>query len=134
MFKVFVNGTFDLLHIGHIELLKYAKSHDNSCVYVAIDSDERVKSLKGDNRPINTEEERKYYLKSLKFVDDVIVFNTDQELKNIIKMYSPDIMIKGSDYKGKEIIGAEYCKEIKFYERIQQYSTSKSIQYIVNRR
>jgi D-beta-D-heptose 7-phosphate kinase/D-beta-D-heptose 1-phosphate adenosyltransferase len=131
--KILVNGTFDLLHIGHISLLEYAKSFPDSFVYVLIDSDERVKSLKGTNRPILNEQERLKFLSSLRFVDKVDIFNSDIELSNLIKDYRPDLMIKGSDYKNKSIIGAEYCKEIKFYERIEKYSTTKTIQHIINR-
>jgi D-beta-D-heptose 7-phosphate kinase/D-beta-D-heptose 1-phosphate adenosyltransferase len=131
--KVIVNGTFDLLHIGHIKLLEYAKSLPNAYVYVLIDSDRRVKELKGLDRPIHTAYERAYFLNALKSVDQVAVFDSDQELSNCIKDYSPDVMVKGSDYKGKPIIGSEYCKEILFYDRIEQYSTTNKIQDIINR-
>jgi D-beta-D-heptose 7-phosphate kinase/D-beta-D-heptose 1-phosphate adenosyltransferase len=134
MKKIIVNGTFDLLHIGHIKLLEHARSYDNSFVYVLIDSDRRVKSLKGPDRPIYNEKERTVMLQSLKFVDKVDVFDTDDELINYIKMFGPDIMIKGSDYINKLIIGSDYCKEIKFYERIEEYATTKTIQRISNRR
>jgi len=134
MKKIIVNGTFDLLHIGHIKLLEHARSYDNSFVYVLIDSDRRVKSLKGPDRPIYNEKERTVMLQSLKFVDKVDVFDTDDELINYIKMFGPDIMVKGSDYINKLIIGSDYCKEIKFYERIEEYATTKTIQRISNRR
>lgn len=132
--KILVNGTFDILHLGHIKLLEYAKSFPQSYVYVLIDSDRRVRELKGSERPIHNEYERSSFLFALKFVDRVDVFDTDSELRDYVKNFAPDIMVKGSDYKGKQIIGAEYCKEIKFYDRLEKYSTTNKIQDIINRR
>lgn len=134
MKKIIVNGTFDIVHIGHLRLLAYARSIPDSFVYVLIDSDRRVKELKGSDRPINTEYERASLLSALKYVDRVDIFDTSDELSHLIKTYEPDIMVKGSDYKGKPIVGAEHCKEIIFYDRIEQYSSTKKIQYIANRR
>lgn len=134
MIKVIVNGSFDVLHVGHIRLLEYAKSFPKSFVYVLIDSDRRIKELKGKDRPINNEYERASLLFALKSVDKVDIFDSDQELIDYIKTYQPDIMVKGSDYIDKHIIGSQYCKEIKFYERIQKYSSTKKIQDIINRR
>lgn len=131
--KILVNGTFDLLHIGHLKLLEFAKSFSNSYLYVLIDSDDRVKKLKGNSRPIYNQLDRKFFLESLKFVDEVDIFNSDEELSEKIKSYSPDIMVKGSDYFNKHIIGQEYCKEIVFYERITDYSTTKTIKSIIDR-
>jgi D-beta-D-heptose 7-phosphate kinase/D-beta-D-heptose 1-phosphate adenosyltransferase len=102
-------------------------------VYVLTDSDRRIKKLKGEDRPINNEYERTSLLAALRSVDRVDVFDTDEELVNLIRDYKPDIMIKGSDYKGKPIIGAEFCKEIKFYDRLEKYSTTNKIQDITNR-
>ena len=133
MKKIVVNGSFDILHLGHLRLLAYAKSYPNSYVYVLIDSDRRIKELKGPDRPVNNEYERSNLLVSLRYVDRVDIFDTDQELIDCIKKFQPDLMIKGSDYKGKSIIGGEYCKEIKFYDRLESYSTTKTIQRITNR-
>lgn len=132
--RVLVNGTFDILHLGHIKLLEYARSFPRSYVYVLIDSDRRVRQLKGRTRPIHNEYERSSFLFALKFVDRVDVFDTDDELRDYIKNFAPDIMVKGSDYRDKHIIGAEYCKEIKFYDRLEKYSTTKKIQDIITRR
>lgn len=129
MKKIIVNGTFDIVHLGHLELLNYAKSMGDYLT-VCIDSDIRVKEKKGDGRPINTEIERKTLLENLKCVDEVKIFSTDQELLDTIR--ENDIMVKGSDYKGKSVIGEKYCKVI-YYERIEQYSTTKKIQSIINR-
>ena len=133
MTKVIVNGTFDILHLGHINLLQNAKSYPNAYVLVLIDSDRRVKQLKGTNRPVHSEYERASMLFALKAVDRVEIFDTDEELIEFIKNFNPDVMVKGSDYRGKPIIGEEYCKEIKFYDRLDKYSTTNKIQDIINR-
>jgi D-beta-D-heptose 7-phosphate kinase/D-beta-D-heptose 1-phosphate adenosyltransferase len=100
---------------------------------VAIDSDRRVKELKGDDRPINSQQDRQTLLSNIKVVDLVDIFDTDEELIELIKLYKPDIMLKGSDWKGKPIIGESYCKKIEYYDRIEEYSTTKTIQRITNR-
>ena len=133
MTKVVVNGTFDILHLGHLKLLEYARGFPDSYVLVLTDSDRRIKELKGNNRPINNEYERSSMLFALKYVDRVEIFDTDQELIDLIKRFEPDIMVKGSDYQDKPIIGAEYCKQIKFYDRLGNYSTTKTIQDITSR-
>lgn len=130
MKKIFVNGTFDLLHEGHIALINYAKSLGDE-LNVAIDSDERVKRLKGENRPINDQKERSTLLINLKAVDNVYIFDTDDELEYLVSIH--DIMVKGSDYKDKSIIGQDVCKELVFFDRIDGYSTTQKIQDITDR-
>lgn len=132
--KIIVNGSFDIVHYGHLKLLEYARSFSNSFVYVLIDTDERIAELKGPTRPINKLYERMFLLKSLKYVDDVDSFGSDLELNTLIKEYEPDVMIKGSDYRNQKIIGAEYCKEVIFYDRLEPYSTTQKIQNIASRR
>jgi rfaE bifunctional protein nucleotidyltransferase chain/domain len=133
MTRVFVNGTFDIVHRGHLEMLEYACSLGDE-VLVAIDSDRRVQELKGSARPINNQIDRQFMLESLKYVDKVCIFDSDQELVDTIKQYGVDIMVKGSDYKGYPIIGQEYCKQIEFFKLKDEYSTTKTIQDITNRR
>lgn len=130
MKKVFVNGTFDLLHEGHIALINYAKTLGEE-LNVAIDSDERVKKLKGEDRPINNQQERSKLLINLKSVDNVYIFDTDEELEYLVSIH--DAMVKGSDYKDKPIIGKDVCKELVFFDRIDGFSTTQKIQDIINR-
>lgn len=129
--KIFVNGTFDILHRGHLEMLQYAASLGDALV-VAIDSDRRVKELKGDTRPINNQEDRKFMLDCIKGVSRTYVFDSDEQLTEMIKIYEPDIMVKGADYRYKPIIGKEHCKEIVFYAHTG-HSTTNTIQDIINR-
>jgi D-beta-D-heptose 7-phosphate kinase/D-beta-D-heptose 1-phosphate adenosyltransferase len=130
MRRVFVNGTFDILHRGHLELLLFAKQQGDFLT-VAIDSDERVKRLKGPQRPINSCNERMFMLECLRMVDTVLSFDTDEQLINMIQ--SHDLMIKGSDYINQPIVGSDVCKEIMFFNRIDEYSTTKIIQDITDR-
>jgi cytidyltransferase-like protein len=110
-------------------MLNYAKTLGDHLV-VAIDSDERVKRLKGPNRPINDVVERKVMLENLKAVDSVEIFDTDEDLINIIK--TCDIMVKGGDYKTLPIIGKEFVTVVLF-DRLNDYSSTKKIQHIIDR-
>jgi D-beta-D-heptose 7-phosphate kinase/D-beta-D-heptose 1-phosphate adenosyltransferase len=130
--KIIVNGTFDILHRGHVELLEYAKGL-GEFLLVCIDTDRRVTELKGQDRPVNNQDDRQFMLNGLKSVDAVWTFDSEEDLEQICKMYQPDIMVKGSDYQGKRIVGAKHCKEIKFVELVDGYSTTNIIQRIANR-
>ena len=130
--KIIVNGTFDLLHVGHIELLEYAKSLGDQLL-VCIDSDSRVKELKGESRPINTQDDRIKMLNALRCVDMVQVFDTKEKLIEQIELYQPDIMVKGSDYNGRSVVGEALCKQVIYYDRTE-HSTTKTIQSIIDRR
>lgn len=132
MSRIFVNGTFDIVHRGHLEMLTYARSLGDYLL-VAIDADQRVSELKGPQRPINNQTDRKFLLESLRFVDEVVIFTSGEDLERVIKHYQPDIMVKGSDYIDKPIIGSQYCKSIKFYNFVNGYSTTNTIQRIINR-
>ena len=130
--KVFVNGTFDLLHRGHIELLNYAMTQGGH-VCVGIDTDDRVGQMKGPTRPIHNQEERKFFLENLKAVDEVRFFSNDKELEGLVKSYQPDIMIVGSDWKDKSVIGSYWAAKLIFFDRIGEYATTKTIQDIIDR-
>jgi rfaE bifunctional protein nucleotidyltransferase chain/domain len=131
MTKIVVNGTFDILHPGHVAMLNYAKSL-GVYLLVLIDSDRRIRELKGNNRPVNNQRDRQFLLKNLKAVNDVWIFDSDEELVEKIKLSSPDIMVKGSDYIDRPILGQELVKKIEFYDRTE-HSTTKIIQDIINR-
>ena len=133
MTKVIVNGTFDILHRGHLMMLQHAKSLGDHLL-VAIDTDRRVKELKGENRPINNQDDRRYMLESLKCVNTVYFFDSKEELIEIMKEYQPDIYVKGSDWKHDRPSTAEqYCKQVIYYDRVDDYSTTNIIQSITNR-
>lgn len=125
--KIWVNGSFDILHIGHIRLLEYANLFGN--VRVGIDTDERIKEKKGSDRPYNTLEDRVEFLYSIKYVDSVVTFGSNDELIDRIREYSPDIMVIGDDYNYHNIIGIEYIPEVKFFEKIPGKSTTKILNY-----
>ena len=122
--NVWVNGCFDILHRGHIELLKFAKSQGDRLV-VGIDTDKRVKRLKGDKRPFNNAEDRKIFLQSIKYVDKVVVFGSDKDLEQHLIDNKIDVMIVGSDWRGKKVVGEQLLKKIVFFDRIKEYSTTK---------
>ncbi len=113
-------------------MLQFAKQ---KCDYlsVAIDTDVRVKLLKGHQRPINTQCDRMEFLMSLSAVDEVQMFSTDEELIDLIKLNNPDIMIVGSDYRGKKVIGSEHAHQLIFFNRIEGYSTSKIVEHSSDR-
>jgi D-beta-D-heptose 7-phosphate kinase/D-beta-D-heptose 1-phosphate adenosyltransferase len=131
--RVFVNGSFDILHTGHLDLLYYAKSLGKH-LHVAIDTDNRIAQHKGIDRPVVPLHIRKALMQSLKPVDSVSVFDTDEELINTIRSFEPDIMVKGSDWRGKPIIGSDFCKQIVYYERVNNESTTKIVQDFIDRR
>ena len=123
MSKIWVNGCFDVLHVGHIRLFKYAKSIGNY-LRVGIDSDERVRLLKGKDRPYNNQNIRVEFFNAISYIDDVVVFGSEEELRYSIQMYSPEVIVVGSEYKFKDVIGKEYSKNVSFFERVEGYSTS----------
>lgn len=125
---VFTNGCFDILHKGHVSYLQKAKELGDILV-VGLNSDCSVKALKGEERPINSQEDRAYLLASLECVDFVIIFDelTPYEL---IKEISPSILVKGADYEGKEVVGSEFAKEVRLLEFVEGKSTTNIIKKI----
>jgi D-beta-D-heptose 7-phosphate kinase/D-beta-D-heptose 1-phosphate adenosyltransferase len=131
--KVMVNGTFDILHRGHLQMLQYAKSLGNHLL-VAIDTDRRVKELKGNSRPINNQNDRRYMLESLRYVDTVYFFDSTEELIELMKKYQPDVYVKGSDWKkDRQSTAHQYCNKVIYYDRVENYSTTNTIQDIITR-
>jgi D-beta-D-heptose 7-phosphate kinase / D-beta-D-heptose 1-phosphate adenosyltransferase len=125
---VFTNGCFDILHIGHIKYLEKAKSYGDILI-IGLNSDISVRKLKGKNRPINNQVDRSYILASIEVVDYVIIFDESTPL-NLIKLIQPDILVKGGDYEGKQVVGQNISKELKIVEFFDGKSTSKTIERI----
>jgi D-beta-D-heptose 7-phosphate kinase/D-beta-D-heptose 1-phosphate adenosyltransferase len=123
MKKVWINGCFDVLHYGHFKLIDYAKSLGD--LMIGIDSDERIKKMKGDGRPFHTEGQRVFNLLQIKGVYNIVVFDSDDSLRNHLETYQPDIFVIGDEYMYKPIIGGEHAKEIKFFGKLDGFSTTK---------
>ena len=123
---VFTNGCFDILHSGHVKYLKEAKSFGDILI-VGLNSDESVKRLKGESRPINTFEDRATVLGALESVDFVVGFSDDTPYE-LIKAIKPDILVKGGDYEGKEVVGSDIAKETKLVQFVDGKSTTSIIQ------
>ena len=132
---VFTNGCFDLLHVGHIKYLSQAKDLGDILI-IGLNSDKSVKKLKGNNRPINSFEDRAKLLSALKSVDLVIMFE-EQTPENLIKEIIPDVLVKGGDYDIEEIVGYQtvidnggQVKTLSFYDG---YSSTNYIDKINKR-
>jgi len=124
--RIWLNGTFDVLHAGHIHLFQYAQNiAPNTHVCVGVDSDERVAQLKGDGRPINSLYNRTKFLQAIRYIDQVVTFNSDDELRAQIRTYNPHIMVIGDDYRGRTIIGEEFIPRVEYVERYDDLSSTK---------
>ena len=124
MKKVWMNGCFDVLHHAHFKMIEFASTFGDLLV-IGIDSDKRVKELKGDDRPFHSEEERKYNLEQIRGVKKVVIFDSATILEELIKTYEPDVFVIGSDYKNKPIVGEQYAKSIVYFNRMESFSTTK---------
>ncbi len=129
---VFTNGCFDILHLGHVEYLNEAKAQGDVLI-IGLNSDASVRKLKGADRPINNEDDRKKMLLNLKSVDAVQVFTEETPL-TIIKLIKPNTLVKGGDWKPEQIIGSEFVLanggEVKSLIFKDGYSTSNLIQAV----
>jgi D-beta-D-heptose 7-phosphate kinase / D-beta-D-heptose 1-phosphate adenosyltransferase len=125
---VFTNGCFDILHIGHVKYLEKTKGFGDILI-LGLNSDESVRRLKGENRPINSQVDRAYILASLEVIDYVVIFNDDTPL-DLIKLIQPDVLVKGGDYEDKEVVGQDIAKEVKLVKFIDAKSTTKIIERI----
>lgn len=121
--KIWCNGCFDILHPGHVRLLNFAKEQGDYLV-VGIDSDARVKTNKGQDRPINSEQDRKFMLENLKCVDEVVIFGSNEELRNCISKSGAELMVLGNDYDIDQVIRPE-AFPVKFFTKIEGYSSTK---------
>lgn len=125
---VFTNGCFDILHRGHVQYLQEAKTLGDLLV-VGLNSDSSIRALKGEDRPINSQEDRAYLLASLECVDYVIIFDELTPYK-LIKEISPRFLVKGKDYENKEVVGSEFAQEVRLLEFLDGKSTTKIIEKI----
>ena len=119
---VWCNGTFDILHPGHIELFKIGKSLGDKLI-LATDTDENIRQDKGPSKPINNLCDRVSMLQAIKYIDEVFYFNDRKELEGLIELYSPDILLLGDDWRGGDVVGVQYAKEVRFLPRLNYSST-----------
>lgn len=125
---VFTNGCFDILHRGHVQYLDTAKSYGDILI-LGLNSDESVRALKGPSRPITDEDDRAFMLAALESVDYVVKFTQDTPYE-LIKIVKPDVLVKGGDYEGKEVVGSDIAKEIRLVQFVDGKSTTKTIEKI----
>ena len=125
---VWCNGTFDILHPGHIELFKVGASLGKKLI-VATDTDEKIRKDKGAFKPVNNLCDRISMLQAIKYIDEVLYFNDRKELEGLIKLYMPDILLLGDDWKGGDVVGKEYARVVRFLPRLN-YSTTDIIKKI----
>ena len=128
----FTNGCFDILHYGHVSYLEKAKKAGRVLV-IGLNSDASVRRLKGPERPVNPQLARASVLAALESVDYVTVFTQDTP-EELIKAVSPDVLIKGADWKGKPVVGADYVKakggKVEFIKFVDHFSTTKIIEHV----
>ena len=128
---VWTNGTFDILHPGHIELFKVARALGDK-VIVATDTDEKIKADKGDHKPVNDLCYRVAMLEAIKYIDVVLTFGDRKELEGLIQLYSPDILLLGDDWRHGDVVGRKYAKEVRFLPRVGGYASSNIVKRIHN--
>ena len=128
---VWTNGTFDILHPGHMQLFKVARSLGDK-VIVATDTDAKIKKDKGDHKPINDLCYRVAMLEAIKYIDVVLTFGDRQELEGLIQLYTPDILLLGDDWQGGDVVGIEHAKGVRFLPRVGGYASSKTLNKMKN--
>ena len=127
---VFTNGCFDILHAGHVKSIEFAKSKGDVLV-IGLNSDSSIKRIKGPTRPVNKQTDRAVVLAALGAVDAVCIFGQDTPLK-LIKIVRPDVLVKGADYKNKEVVGAEFAGKVVLFPLLKGRSTTNLINKIVS--
>ena len=131
MTTVWTNGTFDILHPGHIELFKVARALGDR-VIVATDTDEKIKNDKGDHKHVNDLYYRVAMLEAIKYIDVVHTFGSRQELDGLIQLYNADRLLVGDDWQGGDVVGIEHAKGVRFLPRVGGYASSNTIKRIQN--
>lgn len=129
----FINGCFDILHVGHLRMFNCCKKQVDTLI-VAIDSDDRIRKSKGASRPINCLADRVEMLENIKPIDEVLFFSSDEQLQEIVKKIQPDIMMVGEEYRNQNVIGSEFAKKLIFFRRIDEYSTTRTAKNIISGR
>jgi rfaE bifunctional protein nucleotidyltransferase chain/domain len=127
MKTLLLTGCFDVVHIGHIKLIQFAKTI-SECVIVAIDADDKIKKDKGETRPFNNQRDRQEFLEAIKGVDKVHIFFDEEDLERICKEIKPNYRLVGSDWRNKNIVGQKYCNEIIYFDRIPGHSTTRILE------
>ena len=127
---VFTNGCFDILHRGHVLYLQQAAMLGQHLV-IGLNSDDSVRRLKGETRPLVHEEDRAVLLSALGCVDEVVIFTEDTPAE-LLRVLRPDILVKGGDYKPEEVIGREYVKRVEIISFEEGYSTTGLVQKIAD--
>ncbi len=128
---VFTNGCFDILHVGHLELLEKAKSFGDVLI-VGMNSDSSMKQIKGPDRPILTEQDRARLLAAIEMVDYVVLFDEETPFE-LLRQIKPNILVKGGDYKLNEIIGRDVVDEVKIIPFVRGKSTTNIIDTILSK-
>jgi D-beta-D-heptose 7-phosphate kinase/D-beta-D-heptose 1-phosphate adenosyltransferase len=128
---IFTNGCFDILHKGHVTYLNSAKALGDILI-VGLNSDDSVRRLKGENRPINDHDDRAYILSALECVDYVVIFDEDTPYE-LIERVKPDVLVKGADYEGKEVVGSDIAKQTVLIDFVEGKSTTSTIERILGR-
>ena len=128
----FTNGCYDIIHIGHLKLIEYLNKQVD-VVIVGIDSDKMIHLSKGPHRPFNKENERKFFLEQIKGITQVFVFDSHPELEQKLSEIKPNLMVVGSDYRNKPVIGSQHAEKLEFFEVLSEYSTTKTAQHLASR-
>jgi len=127
---VFTNGCFDILHVGHIKLLEECRKLScDGTVIIGLNSDDSIKKLKGSSRPINDQYSRKVLLESIRFVDEVIIFE-EETPENLLSIIRPDVLVKGGDYSIEQIAGKQFANEVIIFSYLDGFSTTSTIRKI----
>lgn len=124
---VFTNGVFDLVHNGHIHLLREARALGDRLV-VGLNSDASVRRLKGQNRPVNCEQDRAEVLRAIRYVDAVEIFDTEADLERLVERIRPSVLAKGADYRGLAVTGTYFAGRVEFIELLPGHSTTATIE------